>query len=221
MEWDSLIEYKNRNKMWFNVDKPNEIQLQMLEFMANVKENYNTCHLFSQSYISQLYILTHPLISDLIKVNDVSNSIQIPLGFINFETFPEYKFVDVNKNKYSVIYIMSRCSFGKWPQVSSQIKQLSDIENTKINIGEILNLYLEGLARKFGHEQGCDYVILFNQSISKAVKSHKKNKWKINADIPLSMIIDQKSKNTALNIFTEMEYIDNSNLHMYKLVKVN
>lgn len=226
MKWDQKQELKNQNKMWFNMYKPNEIQHQMLVQLANVKEDYNNCGLLG-AYSNEeenddtfLFILTHPWIEEIVNTPKGDISVHLPLGYIMFTSFPEYKFIDKNGNTYSVIYVDSRCSFGLWPEFKSVLKTISDIEKTKVNIGQILNQFLEGFARKFKTEQGTDYTILFNMSLATAVFSHKKFGWEEDVLFPFNRIKDVKTGELAYNTFVKTGMVDPEHeYHMYKVIK--
>jgi hypothetical protein len=71
------------------------------------------------------------------------------IGYIQFETLNDFKFNDEKGETLKFLYVKSRCSFGLWPQFKNYIKSISEIENSKINIGSILDLFLEGFAKKY------------------------------------------------------------------------
>ena len=217
MQWDPFEEYKNRNMMWFNMYKPDKTQKKILHSLSNKQVDYNDCGLFNlgtkHTKNDELFILTHPIVEEIIN----NKSVHIPLGYIHFQTFPEFEF-KYNNEKYSVFYVHSRCSFGMWPEFKHHIKAISDIEHQKVNIGQTLNLFLEGMAKKYKIEHNIDYVILFNMSLADAVYSHEKNGWSEGADTVLSHLIEEKHKKTAAEIFEELELLDHDD--EYKMFKI-
>lgn len=221
MEWNKRLEFKNRNKMWFNMYKPSFEQYKILLKMVNYNKNYNKCKLLEtkeNDYTklmknNQLFILTHPTVEIIHK----GKSVHIPIGYVHFKVAKEI-FEDKNKKKYKIMYVSSRCSFALWPQVKNYITAISRIEKTKVNVGEILSLFLDNMARKLAYDNKTDHTLMINMSLSSAIYSHIKNGWSPFADIPLKKL---KYKGiSALDLMIDYFYYpsDDSTPTMYKLI---
>jgi hypothetical protein len=223
MQWDHFEEYKNRNTMWFNMYKPNETQYKILTDLVFSGEDYNNCGLLEDQegdyrYIDEnLFILTHPIVEEIITRNDVSISVHIPLGYIQFEPLNDFTFNNEKGETFKFLYVRSRCSFGLWPQFKNYVKAVSEIEHSRINIGEILNLFLEGFAKKYAIEHKVDKVVLFNLSLHTAMSSHYKNGWNFNFDSFLKKIKTSKGK-PSKDLLENLGYYENAANHMYKII---
>jgi hypothetical protein len=216
MQWDPFEEYKHRNRLWFNMYKPDGIQMKILDKLAEKNVSYNNCGILTKEDLNgELFILTHPLVEEIIN----SKSIHIPLGYIHFQVFHNFRFTHItDKQSYAVFYVHSRCSFGKWPEFKDQIQIISETEHNKVNIGEVLNLFLEGMAKKYKIEQNLDHVILFNMSLRSAVESHKKNGWELFADEELSYLQENKDGRRANKIFENLGLLHKYDNKMYKTI---
>jgi len=205
------------NRMQFNVYNPNKIQIDMLSVISDELED---CNLFDKNEIydvKNLYILTHPFIEMIIN----NKSVHIPLGYVHIEPF-SYKFLDRHGNSYSVIYVHSRCSFGLSSRFKTTLKTISEVEKTKVNIGQILGLALNDIAFVYGQKMKTNYVILFNMSLTTAISKHKKNDWRLDVDDPFSQIRQIGTGITALDLFeNKMKLIDTiEDNTMYKVIKI-
>jgi hypothetical protein len=120
-------------------------------------------------------------------------------------------FEDGNENKFVVMYVEYRCSFGKWknlePDMENLIKttrQLTGNYKLKPNIGDLMSRYIDGMGRKFAFESVVRHCIIFNYALLTAMEYHLKQGWKKNANDIMSKIyvIDngKLTKKTAVNI---------------------
>ena len=204
--------------MNFNLYKPSKKQFEITLMMGNKPMHY--CDMLSEyelddyENLNDFYIITHPLIYTII--GDLS--ILLPLGFITFEVMNNvYK---ENNVSYLLVYVDARCSFGKWPIIDYHLQSIAEMEKTKINIGETLNIFIESHTYKIANKYKINKVMLFNLATDDAVGYHTKNRWKPNAEKKLKKLINSTTGKNALQDADAAGFYSEGSNHMFKILNV-
>lgn len=210
--WDPHIEHicqsRKVNYLGFYINEMSESDTVVIGDYVDRDENYNQCDFINPVYDPRdEFDRGVKIKSFVLKHHSLPTNI---IGFFEILLFDSiFNRTSDLDNKCVLMYVISRCSFSLWPENATFLSELSG--GKRVNVGDIMSLYIDAIGRKYAHDNGVEWCLLFNTSLTSAIEHHEKNGWREGA-------FEQLDKLNALSIVKHVMNFDEDTSYMYKYV---